>query len=100
METVRLVKSVEEIPQEAKVDLSQERWDIQRTPMNAEVAERTGVRYEGETAVYPLFEERTLSRKALFLIEEIRVLKIVESHQETVSSTVKRDVLEVERIRP
>ncbi len=100
LETVRLVKTVEEKPEQVEVELARERWDIQHVPVETEVTERTGMRVEGETSVYPLFEERTVTRKALFLVEEIHVRKIIESRSEIVSGTVKRDVITVERVTP
>ena len=97
METVRLVTNTEVVAEKVDVDLTRERWEITRVPMDAEVSARSDLRQEGDVSIYPVFEERLLTRTALFLIEEIHVRKIVEIKRETLEAEVWREVLSVER---
>lgn len=96
-ETVRLTRTSEPAMETAEVDLVQERWEITRVPTDVEAPQRLEMRVEGETSIYPVFEERLVARKALFLIEEIHVRRITETRRETVEAEVRRDVLTVER---
>lgn len=97
LETVRLTTTTEQVMESAEVDLMRERWEVTRVPMDLEVDRRTEVRVEGETSIYPVFEERLVARKALFLSEEIHVRKISETKHETVEVELRRDVVTVER---
>ncbi len=97
METVRLVTTTEQVAEKVHVDLTRERWEITRIPVDVEVPARTDVRQEGDTSIYPVFEERLLTRTALFLTEEIYVRKTVETKRETLEADVQREVLTVER---
>lgn len=97
LETVRLTKTSEKAVDTAEVDLVQERWEVTKVPRDAEVSQRSEMRVEGETSIYPVFEERLVARKALFLTEEIYVRKIVETRRETVEAEVQRDIVTVER---
>lgn len=69
-----------------------------QVPIETEVRERTGMRQEGEVVVYPVFEERFVTRKAIFLIEEVRVQKRVETREKRVEACLQREVLTVERL--
>lgn len=97
METVRLVTDTEVVAEKVDVDLTRERWEITRVPMDAEVPARFDLRQEGDLSIYPVFEERLLTRTALFLTEEVHVRKIVEIKRETLEAEVRREVLTVER---
>ena len=96
-ETVRLTRTSEQVVETAEVDLVQERWEITKVPRETEVPQRSEMRVEGDTSIYPVFEERLVARKAIFLTEEIHVRKVVEARRETVETEVRRDVLTVER---
>ncbi len=97
VETVRLVTTTEQVPERVDVDLNREQWEVTRMPIGVEVGERTPVRIEGEATIYPLFEERLITRKALFLTEEIHVRRTMETRRETVNAELRREVLTVER---
>lgn len=98
IETVRLIKTMETTTEQVDVPLLEEHWDITRVPIETEVHERTGMRQEGEVVVYPVFEERLVTRKAIFLIEEVRVQKRVETREKRVEACLQREVLTVERL--
>ncbi len=97
LETVRLTRTSDQAVETAEVDLVQERWEVTKVPRDTEVSQRFEMRMEGETSIYPVFEERLVARKALFLIEEIHVRKVLETRHETVEAEVRRDVVTVER---
>lgn len=97
LETVRVVKTSEPFLETAEVELKRERWEVTTLPRDTEVRERSPVRTEGETSIYPVYEERLVARKALFLVEEIHLRKVLETRQETVEEELHRDVVLVER---
>lgn len=97
LETMRVVKTSEPFLETAEVDLTQERWEITNVPCDTEVQDRHAMRMEGETSIYPVFEERLVARKALFLIEEVHVRRVLETRRETVEAELQRDVVTVER---
>ncbi len=98
LETVRLVKSSEPRTERVEVPISKERWEVTRVPVAAEVAERSEMRQNGDTAIYPVYEERLMTRKAIILVEEIHVRKVIEVTNEVVESSLQHEVLTVERV--
>lgn len=100
LETVRLVKSSEQRTERLEVPVMQEHWEATRVPVDTEVAAHSDVRYDGETAIYPVFEERVITRKALFLVEELHVRKIVETTKQVVEASLMHEVLTVEPVAP
>ena len=100
LETVRLTKSSEYKTERVEVPIAKERWEITRVPTDTEVAGHSEVRYDGDTAIYPVFEERVMTRKGLFLVEEIHVRKVVETTSEIVESSLMHEVVTIERVAP
>jgi hypothetical protein len=66
--------------------------------MNVPVESATGVRYEGDTMVIPIFEEVLVVEKRLVLKEEIRVTRRRTSFRSPQRVTLRREVPTVERI--
>lgn len=100
IETVRLTRSVETRTEKVHVPLLKEHWEITRTPRNEEVPERYGVRQDAGLTVYPVFEERVVTRTALYLVEELQVQKVTSTTDERIEETLQRDVISVERLEP
>lgn len=100
VETVRLVKTTESHTEQVEVPLEKEHWEVTRVPVDAEVTARSATREEDGRTIYPVYEERILTRTALFLVEEIHLQKVSETVSQVVEGVVRREVLTVERITP
>ena len=80
--------------------LALETLDVKRVSINRDVDGPVGVRYEGDTTVFPILEERLVTRKQLVLVEEIRVTKISRVDRATQPITLRREEVIIERQDP
>jgi uncharacterized protein (TIGR02271 family) len=95
---VRVSKAIEEREEVVDEALAREEVEVERVPMNVPVEAATGVRYEGDTMVIPIFEEVVVVEKRLMLKEEIRVTRRRSSFRSPQRVTLRREVPTVERI--
>lgn len=93
---VRIKKEVQE-HQETVEDMGfVEHLSIEHIPINLAIDKPAEVRYEGETLIIPIMEERVVLEKRLVLKEEVRVTKTHEpSAPQTV--TLREEKARVER---
>ena len=96
--TVRLIKTVQEYEEAIDEPLSILSFDVERVVLNTPLASQPAVRYEGDTAIYPLVEERMVLTKELILREELRVTRRRSERIDTQVVTLKRENVVVERI--
>jgi stress response protein YsnF len=97
LETVRVEKTVETRNETAEIELSREHFEIVRIPIDKEVSAQSTSRQEGNTTIYPVFEERLIARTVLFLKEEVHVTRVVTKVVETVEAELRRDVVNILR---
>jgi len=95
---VRISKTVEEREEIVDEPLTKEEVEVERVAMNVPVDAPSGVRYEGDTMIIPIFEEIVVVEKRLMLKEEIRVTRRRENFRAPESVTLRREVASVERI--
>lgn len=100
LETVRLTRSVETRTESVEIPLLKERWEVTRVPFDTEVPARIGPRQESDTTIYPVVEERVMTRTVLILVEEIHVRKVSEVVSQRIEKTLEREVISVERLTP
>jgi uncharacterized protein (TIGR02271 family) len=99
---VRVTSSVSEMPVEETVTLREEQVEVERrrpadrqlTPEAAEAA------FQDKTVEMLGTSEEALVRKEARVVGEVALGKRVEEHDETVTDTVRRSEVEVERIKP
>jgi stress response protein YsnF len=77
--------------------IRREHVDVTRVPKNEEVPCAPSVRVEGDVTIVPVFEERLVIEKRLFLIEELHLRRIVQSEEIAVPTTLRRTHVEIER---
>ena len=94
---LRLQKRVSEHEQTVDEPLFADEITIERVPVNRFIDEPTQARVEGETTVLPLFEERIVVQKRLFLREEVRITKRRVGRRAPQIVTVRREEVIVER---
>jgi uncharacterized protein (TIGR02271 family) len=91
-------KRVEMVPHEAKVDVGSDKVDIERVPVNQEVASPPSTRQEGDTLIVPVVEEVLVVTKRYRIVEEIHVRKYRDVETRTFQEELKREVVDIREI--
>lgn len=95
---VRVRTAIEERQEMVREDLTRSTVEIERVPVDREVETMPAVRTEDGVTVIPVVEEILFVRKALVLVEEIRLHRqtSVETVEEPVTLRTQRAVVERE----
>ena len=95
---VRIHTAVEERSELVRADLEREHVEVERVPLNREIATMPAVRHEGDVMIVPVVEEVLVIEKRLVLKEElhIRTVRSVERVEEPI--VLRRTVASVERV--
>lgn len=96
-ERVSVRTSVEEQNVIARDELRREQVEVTRVPVDREVAEVPLVRTEGDITIVPVFEERLVIEKRLFLVEELHLRRSSAIEQVEMPVTLRRTRVDVER---
>ena len=94
---VRVRTSTETVQQMVGGDLTEEFVEVERIPVDREVAEAPRVRTEGDVTIVPLVEEVLVVEKRLVLKEEIHLRRTTRQAPVEVPVEVRRSKAEVER---
>ena len=70
---------------------------VTRTPIGREISAPLPIRYEGDVTVIPVVEERLVTVRQLFLVEEVRLTRIDQTERVPQSITLRREEAFVER---
>lgn len=97
---VRIVKRVAAHEETAESAAWQETVQVERVAVERPLQEPLPVRYEGETLVVPLLEERLVTEKRLFLKEELRVTRHRAESRQPFRAVLRREEATVERLPP
>jgi len=90
---VRISKQAREIEKLVDIPLLHEEVSIERVAMNQIVQERLAVRYDGDTLIIPVIEERVVIQKQLVLVEELHVKKqTIETNQQQRVTLLKEEI--------
>ncbi|MBC8102043.1 MAG: YsnF/AvaK domain-containing protein [Cytophagales bacterium] len=95
---IRIVKTVTEREEIIEEPLGREQVEVTRVPAGRIVEAAVAPRQEGDTLIIPIYEERLVVQKQLFLIEELHVTRnriVDRREQQTV--TLRREEVAVER---
>ena len=96
-ETIRIETHTETRLEREGVELLTEAFEVTRVPIGREVEARSEAYREGETSVFPVYEERVIARKALFLLEEVRITRTTVHHMQAIEEELCRDVVTIEK---
>jgi stress response protein YsnF len=96
-EKVRVSTRTEKQEVVVREALRREQVDVTRVPIGREVTEAPAVRTEGDVTIVPVFEERLVVEKRLFLVEELHVRRTVSVDPVALPTTLSRTRVEVER---
>ena len=94
---VRVRTRVEERQEIVRADLARGPVEIQRVPINVEVAAMPAVRREGGTTIVPIVEEVLVVEKKLMLVEEVRLRRTRSIEEHTQPLTLAAQRAEIER---
>jgi uncharacterized protein (TIGR02271 family) len=93
--TVRIVRRVETIPVADTVQTWQEVVEVERVPINREIATAPGPRTEGDVIIIPVVEEIVVTETRLVLREEVHVRRRRVAEQVQIAAEVRREVVDV-----
>ena len=96
--TVRLHVRTEEHVEVVEAPLLQVQYTVEHVALGQVVEAVPPIRYEGETTVYPVLEERLIVRREMVLVEEVRVTRREVRTVETQSHVLRREELVEERV--
>lgn len=100
VETGKVHVSKKVIQEQTSVSLpvTEETYDVQRVPVNQVVeTPPPPVRYEGDTMIIPVLREVMVVKKHYEIVEEIRVTKQTQQHQQTEQVTLLKEQVTVDR---
>jgi uncharacterized protein (TIGR02271 family) len=95
---VRITKRVGSHEEDVDEPVVEETVEVERVPLNLPVDRPAPVRYEGDTLVLPVYEERLVVEKRLFLKEELRITKRRAERHFPRRATLRHEDVSVERI--
>jgi uncharacterized protein (TIGR02271 family) len=96
--SVRITKRVTTEDQVVEPMRAEETVEVERVPIDREVAEPPPVRQEGDTMIVPILEEVLVVEKRLILREEVRITKRRREITERYRVTLRREEAEIERL--
>ena len=73
---------------------------VDRVPVGMFVTETPAIRQEGDTIIVPIFEERLVVEKRLFLTEELRIRIDEKRHTTTQTVRLRRERADVDLQQP
>ena len=94
---VRVRKTVKTTEQVVDEPVIHEEVEVERVPINREIAEAVGPRQEGDTLIVPLLEEVLVVEKRLILREEVRITRRKTERRATRSVVLRSEEATVER---
>ena len=97
---VRLRKIVHEEVVTVEEPLATQETEVERVKVERPVDAEVAVRYEGDVAIFPVVEERLVTRKQLVLVEEIRITRRTHTRSEPRQVTLLREEVVAERLDP
>ncbi|MBP1804754.1 DUF2382 domain-containing protein [Rubellimicrobium aerolatum] len=74
--------------------------EVERVPVGRFVEAVEPPRSEGDLTILPVYEERLVVEKRLFLVEEVHIRRQARSREVEVPVEIRRQVAEVERLPP
>ena len=97
---MRLRKVVHADAVDVAEPLTLESLDVKRVTINREVEGPVAIRYEGDVTIFPILEERLVTRKQLVLLEEVHVTKVSQVDRGSQQITLRREEMIIERQDP
>jgi stress response protein YsnF len=97
---VRVTTRTETGTETIRASLEEVAVEVERVPVGRFVEAAEAPRVEGDVTVLPVYEERLVVERKLFLVEEVHVRRLARVHEVEVPVELQRQVVEVERLPP
>lgn len=97
---VRISTRTETVTETVRASLDDVAVEVERVPVGQFVEAAEEPRVEGDVTVLPVYEERLVVERRLFLVEEVRVRRRTATREVEVPVELRRQVAEVERLAP
>lgn len=78
-------------------EVRREHVEVTRVVCDREIREAPAIRTEGDVTIVPVFEERLVVEKRLFLVEELHLRRTATVEQVEMPTTLRRTGVEIER---
>jgi uncharacterized protein (TIGR02271 family) len=95
---VRVRTVVDTVEEVARAELTEERVEVTRVPVNREVEVAPTVRTEGDVTILPVLEEVLVVEKRLVLKEELHIRRHLARETTEVPITLRKQRAVVERL--
>lgn len=96
--TVRVQKSVEQLPFQEIVELNREEITVERIPVNREISSIPEIQYDDDVTIIPVVREVPVVVKKLMLVEEVHIRKITTTETTPTVGSVRAERISIERI--
>ena len=97
---IRVATRTEILRETLRVPLEDVSVEVERVPVGRYVDAAEEPRVDGDLTVLPVYEERVVVEKRLFLVEEVRIRRRRVPREAEVPVELRRQVAEVERLPP
>ena len=97
---IRVATRTEILRETLRVPLEDVSVEVERVPVGRYVDAAEEPRVDGDLTVLPVYEERVVVEKRLFLVEEVRIRRRRVAREAEVPVELRRQVAEVERLPP
>ena len=94
---VRIQKKILEELINVDEPLLKQSVQVVRTAIGREVDAPLPIRYEGNSTIIPVIEERLVTRRQLYLVEEIRLTRVEQTERSPQAVTLRREEIVIER---
>ncbi len=74
--------------------------EVERVPAGRFVEAEEEARVEGDVTILPVYEERLVVEKRLYLVEEVHLRRVTRTHEIQEPVEIHRQVVDVERLPP
>lgn len=97
---VRVSTRTATVTEEVRQDVADHSVEVERVPVGRFVEAAEGPRTEGDLTILPVYEERLIVEKRLYLVEEVHLRRRVTAREAVVPVELRRQAAEVTRLDP
>ncbi len=97
---VRITTHTEIVPEIVRDTLTETAVEVDRVAVGRFVESVEAPRVEGDVTVVPVYEERLVVEKRLFLLEEVHLRRVTRSREVEVPVELRRQTAQVDRLPP
>jgi stress response protein YsnF len=88
------------VTEDVRQDVAEHAVEVERVPVGRFVEAAEGPRTEGDLTILPVYEERLIVEKRLYLVEEVHLRRRAIAREAHVPVELRRQAVEVTRLEP